>query len=144
MSVVGDFPVRVVGVEQLGNRGRLLAVVNEVESLLARLADSGACGSIDLRSMPMAPADRDGLRGIFAEGEVSAVIRALGETEVYESIVRGVWWVTHRSEDGRIAAEFIEVTHMPEILKTPPDDVADGLEVLHEQLAALDGERHRA
>ena len=139
MSALGDFPIKVVGADPAGNFSRVLAIVNEVESMLARLADAGICGSIDLRSLPMGPGDRDVLRRIFAEGEVSAVIRALGQTQVYESVVRGVWWVAHQNEDGKVAAEFIEITHMPDILRTPPDDVADGLEMLHAQLEALGG-----
>ncbi len=139
MSRLSDVPVRVVGAEPARAFSRVMAIANEVESMLARLADIGACGSIDLRGLPMAPGDRDVLRRIFAEGEVSAVIHALGSTQVYETIVRGVWWVTHHNEDGKVAAEFIEITHMPEILKTPPDDVADGLEMLHAQLQAFGG-----
>jgi len=139
VTALGEFPVKVAGAEPVGNFSRVLAIVNEVESMLAKLADSGICGSIDLRSLPMGPGDRDVLRRIFAEGEVSAVIRALGQTHVYESVVRGVWWVAHRNEDGKVAAEFIEITHLPDILRTPPDDVADGLEMLHAQLEALGG-----
>ncbi len=144
MSEVGIFPIKRLDVPQAGNRGQLLAVVNEIESMLARLAHDGSSGSIDLRGLPISPDDRDHLRRIFAEGEVRAVIHALGRTEVYESIVRGVWWVTHHDDDGRIAAEFVEVTYMPEILKTPPDDIADGLETLRTQLPTLAEDCHRA
>ncbi len=139
MSALGEVPIKVVDAAPVRNFSRALAVVNEIESMLAKLADTGICGSIDLRSLPMAPGDREVLRRIFSEGEVSAVIRAFGQTQVYESVVRGVWWVEHQNEDGNVSAEFIEVTHMPEILKTPLDDVADGLDVLHSQLEALGG-----
>ena len=139
VSAAGEIPVRVADAEQSCGSGRVLAILSEVESMLTRLADSGTCGSIDLRNLLAGPGDRETLRRILAEGEVSAVVRALGETQVHETAVRGVWWVTHCAEDGKTVAEFIEVTHVPEILKTPPDDIADGLEVLFAKRRALDG-----
>jgi hypothetical protein len=47
-----------------------------------------------------------------------------------------VWWITHRNEEGNVAAEFIEVTRVPEILASQPEDIEGGLMRLRGALAA--------
>lgn len=139
MNALSDIGVKVVGsagpAQTVGN---VRAIAHEIETLLGRLIHDGEVGSIDLRSLPMSPEDFANLRALLGEGEVSAVVNALGPTEVRETGVRGVWWVTHRNSEDDTLVELIEITHVPEILKAHPDDVEDGLEWLRARLAEND------
>jgi hydrogenase-1 operon protein HyaF len=102
--------------------------------LLNDLVTSGKSASIDLRSLPLLPGDYEKLKEVLGQGEVSATIDAMGLTQVCETAVHGVWWVTHYNSDETLIAEFIEVTTMPEILRTHPADAHAGLELLHSRL----------
>lgn len=134
MSGIVDIGVRVVG--QDGGLGGIGPILREIESLLARLVAHNESGSIDLRSLPLSEAEREELRTRLGEGEVRAAVQAAGESEVYETGVHAVWWVTHRNTDGAIVAEFIEVTPVPEILKTHPADMRAALARLAEDSVA--------
>jgi hydrogenase-1 operon protein HyaF len=46
-----------------------------------------------------------------------------------------VWVVSHYDEMGDLKSRFIEVTRMPQILESQPDDIADGLARLEVKLA---------
>jgi hydrogenase-1 operon protein HyaF len=114
--------------------GNALPIVHEIEALLGELVASGRAASIDLRSLPMLPGDYEQLQQWLGEGEVSATVEAFGPTRVRETAVSGVWWITHYSVDDQVIAEFIEVTHVPEILKTHPMDARQALETLRSRL----------
>jgi hydrogenase-1 operon protein HyaF len=110
------------------------AVLREIESLLQRLVESGETGTIDLRSLPLSPGGRAILEDTLGQGEVAATVTALGPSQIRETAIGGVWWVIHRNEDGEVAAEFIEVTLIPAILPTRPEDARDGLTKLRARL----------
>jgi hydrogenase-1 operon protein HyaF len=116
--------------------GGVDAIVHEIAALLARLADSGSGGCIDLRSLPLAPADHECLESWLGDGAVRATLDALGPSEIRETGVPGVWWVTHRDSAGAITAELIEVACVPEILASHRDDVRTGLAQLRARLEA--------
>lgn len=116
--------------------GGIRPLLHEVEALLAALVESGQGGSVDLRGLPMSPAEFEALEAALGEGEVRATVRALGETEVRETAVRGVWRVTHRTDDGHVVGEFVEVCHVPEILKTHVADTRAALVALQARLKA--------
>ena len=97
------------------------------EIAVEALTERGTSGIIDLRAMPITPGDYGVLEEVLAEGEVKATIDAAGLTEVRETLYPGVWWIRHRNEAGEVVGEFIEVTASPEILKSPMDDVQEGL-----------------
>jgi hydrogenase-1 operon protein HyaF len=113
------------------------ALLREIEALLAELVASGRNGRIDLRSLPLLPGDDARLAALLGEGEVDAALEVTGDTRVRETGVAGVWWVTHANADGETVAEFIEVTLVPEILKTHPQDARVGLTQLRARLAEL-------
>jgi len=116
---------------EIGGIGPILA---EIAALLERLDAGGEPGSIDLRGLPMSPGEYGELRSTLGVGEVRATVDAMGASEVYETLVPGVWWVLHRGPDGETTAQFIEVTRVPEILRTHPDDVAAGRRRIRELL----------
>lgn len=93
-------------------------ILHEIAELLAALAASASEGTIDLRGIPMTDADRADLEHRLGHGEVHAVLDVAGTSEVFETSFTGVWWVRHRSADGRISSEEIAVTLLPPILKS--------------------------
>ena len=109
-------------------------ILHEIRSLLKDLVTSGKSASIDLRSLPLLPSDYEKLKEVLGQGEVSATVDAMGLTQARETAVHGVWWVTHYNSDETIIAEFIEVTDMPEILRTHPADARVGLDLLQSRL----------
>ena len=102
------------------------AVLAEVGRLLAALADSGATGAIDLRSLPLTAADRQQLEALLGRGEVRAELDLAGRSELWETAYPGAWWIRHLGVDGRVAAEVIAVCPVPDILATHPADIQAG------------------
>jgi len=111
------------------------AILREVEALLARLIETGETGAIDLRGVPVAAADLEMLARELGEGEVSATIVAGGPSTIRETAFAGVWWVTHRGEDGGVVSECIEITRMPEILLSQREDMLQSVKRLRDRLA---------
>jgi len=112
------------------------ALLREIETLLARLVEQGTGGAIDLQALPLNDADRALLAETLGTGEVQATVQALGPSEVRETAINGVWWITHRNNDGQVTAELIEVTTLPAILSTHPADARVGLARLRTRLRA--------
>jgi HupH hydrogenase expression protein, C-terminal conserved region len=114
-------------------------LLHEIASLLCDLVESGKSSSIDLRSLPLLPGDYGKLKDVLGQGEVRATLEALGATHVRETAIHGVWWVTHYNSDETVVAEFIEVTTIPEILRTHPADARVGLDRLRSRLCLAAG-----
>jgi hydrogenase-1 operon protein HyaF len=144
MSGLDRIGVQVVTAQDDAAPSYVPALLREIEAMLADLVANGRHGRIDLRSLPLLPGDDARLAAVLGEGEVDADIQATGGTRVRETGVAGVWWVTHANADGETVAEFIEVTLVPEMLKTHPQDARAGLARLRERLDELtpEGERN--
>lgn len=143
MSRLSEIPVRVEGAApptppDRGLGGGVVAVLHEVAARLEALTQRGEPGSIDLATMPLAPADFDALRVALGEGEVAAEVDADGRSRVRETATHGVWWIAHRDADDNVLAEFIEITTVPAILRTAEADLTAGLERLRAHLAEHD------
>ncbi len=100
------------------------AVIAEIAEALARLAATGEETNIDLKSLPLSPADLDELAETLGEGEVACALEVAGRSEVRETGFAGVWWIRHFGADETVAVEEIAVTRIPAILVSHPDDVA--------------------
>jgi hydrogenase-1 operon protein HyaF len=100
------------------------ALLSEIAAALARLAEDGETGSVDLRSLPLSDADRLELADALGSGEVRASVACTATSEVYETAFAGVWWVRLLGESGRVSAEHIEIARVPEILLAHPADIA--------------------
>ncbi len=124
------------GVESLEDYsiGSVRALLTEIAALLHALAHDGTTGSIDLNSLPFAPGEYEQLRHLLGQGEVSAHVEAIGPSEVVETRYPGVWWVTHFNVEGDIVADTLEITAIPTIIKSQPEDIGAGLELLRAQL----------
>ena len=118
--------------------GNVLPILHEIRHALQRLAADGTESIIDLRAMPLAPGEEDRILEVLGTGEVRAEFESLGPSEIQESSYGGCWIVTHYDQGGAIKARFIEITLIPEILKSQSADVADGLERLAARLSVTD------
>ncbi len=114
--------------------GNVSALLAEISSLLEKHLQTGEAAAIDLKSLPFSPGEYDRLKGILGQGELVAKLEAIGPSEIVETRYPGVWWLTHRSVDGDIVAEVIEVTQCPDILKSQAPDMGAGLGRLHSLL----------
>jgi hydrogenase-1 operon protein HyaF len=115
--------------------GMAQSLLREVSRALSALAETGTRDAIDLRSLPLTTGDRADLEVALGRGEVAATFDASGQSEVWETRHPGVWWVRHLGGDGRVAAETIEITPVPDILAAHPDDIRAGAANLVAELA---------
>lgn len=112
-------------------------ILNEIMASIAQLLDTEKTSTIDLRAQPrMRPSTYQYLKDALSAGEVTSVVEADVRVEVRETQYPGVWWCTHRNEQGEIVTEIIEITEMPEILKPHTADIRAGLRRLKQALAA--------
>lgn len=124
----------------------VLPLLHEIRHALYSLVENSVSSVIDLRSIPLAPGEEEKLIEKLGYGEVSAKLDALGPSEIYETQYKGVWLVTHFNTEGSIIGRFIEITLIPEILKSQPGDMQDSLTQLEAELmpdAARNGETRR-
>ncbi len=106
------------------------AIIAQIEACALRFAETGEENSIDLRCLKSIPQERDILATLLGRGEVSAIVEALGLTEIHETAVPCVWWVRHRNADEEIVGELIEIAEIPEVMLGDRKAVAHGLEAL--------------
>ena len=114
--------------------GNVKPLLHEVRHALKRLADGGDGTVIDLKSLPLAPGEEERIEEALGQGEVRAEIDALGPTLIQETSYPGVWLVTHRNTEQAVVARFIEVTRIPELLKSQQADIENGANRLENEL----------
>jgi hydrogenase-1 operon protein HyaF len=123
--------------EPAGLSGNAPPLLRELAEQVRRLLDSGETSAIDLSALPLTPADLDWLREKLGQGEIAVTLQANGESTLDETGCPGVWWVTHRNEQGAVTSQFIEVAFVPELVKAHPQDVAIGEEYLELMIAGF-------
>lgn len=106
------------------------AILAEIEECASRFAAVGEEASIDLRCLKAMPEEREILETLLGRGEVSAVVEALGRSEIHETSIPCVWWVRHRNSEEEIVSELIEIAEVPDVLMGDRKAVAYGLEAL--------------
>ena len=116
------------------NHGNAQPVLHEILYALQRLDEKGETTTIVLRSMPFGPGDEECLLNTLGRGEVSARLDAIGDSEIWESAFAGVWIVDHQNAAGEHIALQIEVTLVPEILRSQTPDIAESISRLEDQL----------
>jgi len=114
--------------------GNVPLLLGEIRHALERLLATGAIHAIDLRTIPLGPGEEERLLAALGTGELCATFDALGRSELQECGYPGVWRVTHRNEGGEVVADLLEVCDLPEILRAPAEDAANGLIRLKEAL----------
>lgn len=114
--------------------GNIAALLAEIATQLALLLGKGTSSMIDLKSLPLSPHEYEQLRFTLGQGEVTARLEAIGPSEIIETQYPGVWWLTHYNVEGDIIADMIEITTVPEILQSQPEDMQAGLVRLQNML----------
>ncbi|HEY0664064.1 MAG TPA: hydrogenase expression/formation protein [Thiobacillaceae bacterium] len=130
-------PIHVIPPGAAGLTGNAPPLLRELLAMLSRLLETGESSAIDLSALPLTPADVDWLRGKLGEGEIAVTLQASGESTLAETACPGVWWVTHRNEQGAVTSQFIEVAFVPELVRAHPEDVAIGREQLELLISGL-------
>ncbi|MBW8306510.1 MAG: hydrogenase expression/formation protein [Thiobacillus sp.] len=123
-----------------GLSGNAPPLLREVAEQVKHLLESGEPSAIDLSALPLTPADLDWLQEKLGAGEIAVTLQARGESTLNETACPGVWWVTHRNEQGAVTSQFIEVAFVPELVKAHPQDVALGLETLESMISDHQGD----
>ncbi len=123
--------------EEPGLTGNAPPLLRELAGQVKRLLDTGEPSAIDLSALPLTAADLDWLHDKLGSGEIAVTLQANGESTLNETACPGVWWVTHRNEQGAVSSQFVEVAFVPELVKAHPQDVAIGLEQLEFMISEL-------
>ena len=135
-SVDGLARQSAIGFER--DRGNDLPVLHELHHALAALLLHGTESVVDLKSLPFGEADEQRLEQVLGIGEVEVMLHTLGESRIFETAFPGIWWVEHRNEQGEVTARSVEVTFIPEILKSQEEDVAAARRRLDSLLQIVD------
>lgn len=134
---IDSIPVRVELPPPDGLTGNALPLLIEIASQLEKLLATAQPHSIDLGALPLSEADKIWLKSQLGEGEIHSTLQAQGPSSIDETGCPGVWWISHRDEAGHVQSEFIEICHVPEILKAHPNDVQSGYETLKNRISDL-------
>ena len=113
-------------------------ILHEIRHALDKLLSSGESTMIDLRSIPLAPGEEDSIIETLGQGEVQARLDVLGPSQIYETKYAGVWLVTHYNDSDNIVSRFIEITELPDVLKSQREDVLNALDELATELGKDD------
>ena len=131
MSGIDSIPVRVEGgAAEAFRTENLRPLLLQVEQALRDLVENGTDTVIDLSAMPFSAQDEADLRRELAVGEVSARVDAFGPSLIQETGVAGVWLIEHQDADGKRLMLHLEITRIPSLLVTPPEDIGDALAAL--------------
>jgi hydrogenase-1 operon protein HyaF len=117
--------------------GNIEPLLHEIGHALERLLELGQASIVDLRGLPLAPGEEDRLLRFLGTGEVRAELDAGGRSTVNESRFPGVWVVTHHDPAGEIVGRLIEVTFVPEILRSQLKEMRDSRERIARELELL-------
>jgi hydrogenase-1 operon protein HyaF len=114
--------------------GNVEPLLHEIRHALKRLIGGEDGTTIDLKSLPLAPGEEERIEATLGTGEVRAEVDALGPTLIQETSYPGVWLITHKNADNAVVARFIEVTYIPELLRSQPEDIDAGIDRLENEL----------
>jgi len=117
----------------------VIPLLHEIRHALSQLLEEGKETVIDLRSIPLAPGEEAVIEQALGEGEVQAVLSALGPSDFRETSYPGVWVVTHHNHDDKVVGKFVEVAVVPALLRSQAEDMAAGLRRLEARLMEVGG-----
>ena len=127
VNTFANIPITVVPLPQSSGLNMAMTLLHEIQAMLKTLLDTGQNGTLDLRALPaLGEEGHQFLKEKLGLGEVSARIQSFGRSEIQETAFPGIWWVAHYNQDDDILTELIEVNFLPELLKSPRDDVVFG------------------
>ena len=104
--------------------GMAQAVLAELNEYLTELSFSGRQHVIDLNSLPMTDSDKRELALFLGRGEVAVTLQTMGDSQVFETgYIKLQTPLRIYSADNQLIAELVEITTLPEIIKSHPEDV---------------------
>lgn len=115
--------------------GNLKPVLHEIRHALQTLIEQGQPTMLDLNGIPFSPSELAELETFLGQGEIALELDVLGKTRIQECSYAGVWRIQHFNEQDKRIGYFIEVDHVPEILRSQSDDMREGLNTLSGILA---------
>ncbi|MGR9052744.1 MAG: hydrogenase expression/formation C-terminal domain-containing protein [Gammaproteobacteria bacterium] len=132
MTKLNEIPVKV---ELTGDaNSMLLPVLHGMNAMLKTLIETGRGDILDLRHEPLTLEDIAELKALLGQGEIDANLTALGSTNIRETGIPGIWWITHFNDQGNVTSEFIEISTCPDMLKTFPDELGASLLRFHDKI----------
>lgn len=103
--------------------GMLEAVLTELAEHLQNLVDCNTNHVIDLESLPLSTSDLSQLQQYLGKGEVDITLTTIGESHIFETGYSGIWWIQHYNPERVLISQFIEITTVPDIIKSQPEDM---------------------
>ena len=107
--------------------GNVSPLLNEIRHAIQKLLEHNEPTCIDLNSLPFSPADEHVLRKHLGQGEIKAELNSLGISHIWETQISGVWWVEHFNAENQKTNQYLEITWIPDILKSQKDDIKESL-----------------
>ena len=138
VNTFANIPITVVPSPEADSLALAKTLLHELQAMLATLLATGQGGSLDLRALPAL--GEEGyrlLKDSLGIGEVNACIQSFGRSQIQETAYPGIWWVSHYNQDDEVLTEVLEVSFLPELLRSPKDDVASGLARFGQLVAGL-------
>ncbi len=114
--------------------GMAHAVLSELSDHLPALVDEGKQHVIDLTSLPMTETDKRELQDLLGKGEVSITLSTIGDSQIFETKINGIWWIKHYGADGQLISELIEITRVPDIIKSHSEEIRISIDEIHKLL----------
>jgi hypothetical protein len=112
-----------------------LPILHQLVAMHKILISTGEGNILDLRHEPLELEEISALKDLLGQGEINANLMVLGSTNISETSISGVWWITHYNPDGKIISELIEITTCPDMLKSFPQDLDLALVKLQNKLS---------
>lgn len=107
-------------------------IVEEIILALKNLLERDETHTIYINKLPLTKKDRELLNSILGKYQIKAVIESKrNKVEYRETAINGVWLGIFFGEDEKKPIlETIEITYIPELLKSQKEDIQNGLNLL--------------
>lgn len=109
------------------------AVLCEIATALKQLVETEEEHAIDLRGL-FTEEQCMALKKQLGEGEVNIKLNLDASSEIEETAIKGVWWVTHYDQLNNKQCEIIEITPIPQILFCSKTELIESHKILEERL----------
>ena len=134
ISALESIPVDVEPLVDINDASGAYAILHEIERLLGHLIESDEEGVIDLKTIPLCHDEYQQLQYVLGRGELTATIYSMGKSIVHETAISGVWRTIHYNEEGEVIVDMVEITTLPEILKSDRADMQNALDELRRRI----------
>jgi len=119
--------------------GNVELLLHEIGHALERLLEFGQASIMDLRGVPLAPGEEGRILEFLGTGEVRAELECGGLSTVNESRFAGVWIVTHHDPSGEIIGRLIEISFVPDIIRSQVAEMRESRERIAREVALMSG-----